>query len=69
MPPGAKNPLNQVQVISLLAGQVPSHRIAMLVKERGIDFQPQQENLNQIRLRGGDEEVIRALKEARVARQ
>jgi len=42
-PPGpasAKKPLNQVQVFALLAGQVPSHRVAMLVTERGIDFEP-----------------------------
>ena len=34
----AKKPLNQVQIIALLGGQVPSHRVAMLVQERGIDF-------------------------------
>ena len=35
----AKKPLNQVQVFALLAGQVTSHRVAMLVKERGIEHQ------------------------------
>ena len=29
---------SQVQVFALLVGQVPSHPVAMLVKERGIDF-------------------------------
>jgi len=28
-----------VQVFALLAGQVPSHRVTMLVQERGIDFE------------------------------
>jgi len=35
-PASAKKPLNQVQVFALLATQVPSHRVAILVKERGI---------------------------------
>jgi hypothetical protein len=37
-PANAKKPLNQVQVFALLVGQGPSHRVAMLVNERGIDF-------------------------------
>jgi hypothetical protein len=41
VPASAKKPLNQVQVVTLLAGQAPSHRVAMLVKLRGIDFEPQ----------------------------
>jgi hypothetical protein len=65
-PPGAKKPMNQVQVISLLAGQVPSHRVALLVNERGIDFQPQDDYLQQVRLNGGDEELIGTLKSAKV---
>jgi len=36
----AKKPLNQVQVFALLVGQVPSHRVSMLAKERGINFEP-----------------------------
>jgi hypothetical protein len=38
-PASAKKPLNQVQVFALLVGQVPSHRVTMLVQERGIDFE------------------------------
>ena len=37
-PASAKKPINQVQVFALLVGQVPSHRVTMLVQERGIDF-------------------------------
>ena len=37
-PASAKKPLNQIQVFALLVGQVPSHRVTMLVQERGIDF-------------------------------
>jgi hypothetical protein len=35
-PASAKKPINQVQVFALLVGQVPSHRVAMLVNEHGI---------------------------------
>jgi hypothetical protein len=38
-PASAKKPLNQVQVFALLAGQVASHRVAMLVNERGIEHE------------------------------
>jgi len=41
----AKKPINHVQVFALLVGQVPSHRVAMLVNERGIDFEPQDDYL------------------------
>ncbi|HEV2350690.1 MAG TPA: hypothetical protein VG028_12680 [Terriglobia bacterium] len=38
-PASAKKPLNQVQVFALLGGQVPSHRVAMLAKDRGIEYE------------------------------
>ena len=34
-PPAQKKPLDQIQVLALLAGGVPSPRVAMLVNERG----------------------------------
>ena len=34
----ASKTLTRVQVLALLGGQVPSHRVAMLVAQRGIDF-------------------------------
>jgi tetratricopeptide (TPR) repeat protein len=67
-PASAKKPINQVQVITLLAGGVPSHRVAMLVKERGIDFEPQDDYLQEVRLGGGDDELITALKSAKVTK-
>jgi hypothetical protein len=65
-PASAKKPLNQVQVFALLAGQVPSHRVTMLVQERGIDFEPTDDYLQEVRLAGGEDELISALKGARV---
>lgn len=62
----AEKPLTQVQIHSLLSGDVPSHRVAILVKERGIDFDPNLLAITEIRLAGGDDELIDALKSATV---
>ena len=67
-PASAKKPLNQVQIFALLAGQVTSPRVAMLVKERGLDFEPQQDYLDEVRLGGGDDALIAALKSAKVTK-
>jgi len=67
-PASAKKPLNQVQVFALLVGQVPSHRVAMLVQERGTDFEPTDDYLQEVRLAGGEDELISALKSAKVTK-
>jgi tetratricopeptide (TPR) repeat protein len=67
-PASAKKPLNQVQVFALLVGQVPSHRVAMLVQERGTDFEPTDDYLQEVRLAGGEDELISALKGAKVTK-
>src|SRR5208283_2185613 len=67
-PASAKKPLNQVQVFALLTGQVPNHRVAMLVQERGIDFEPTDDYLQEVRLAGGEDELINALKNAKVTK-
>lgn len=59
---GGKSPLTQVQIISLVAGEVPNQRVAILVRERGIDFNPTNEYLRELRLAGGDDELEGALK-------
>jgi hypothetical protein len=67
-PPSAKKPINQVQVFALLASQVPGHRVAMLVQERGIDFDPTDDYLQEVRLAGGEDELISALKSAKITK-
>src|SRR5271157_2041163 len=67
-PASAKKPLNQVQVFALLVGQVSSHRVTMLVQERGIDFEPTDDYLQEVRLAGGEDELISALKSAKVTK-
>jgi len=66
-PASAKKPINEVQVFALLAGQVPSHRVTMLVQERGIDFDPTDEYPQEVRLAGGADELISAFKGAKIA--
>jgi tetratricopeptide (TPR) repeat protein len=67
-PVSAKKPLNQVQVFALLAGGVSSHRVTMLVQERGIDFEPTDDYLQEVRLARGEDELISALKSAKVTK-
>ena len=51
----------------MLAGQVPSHRVAVLVKERGIDFEVKDDYVQEVHLDGGDDhELINTLKSAKV---
>ncbi len=57
-----------MQVFALLVGQVPSHRVTILVQERGIDFEPTDDYLQEVRLAGGEDELISALKSAKVAK-
>jgi hypothetical protein len=67
-PASAKKPINQVQVFALLVGQVASHRVTMLIQERGIDFEPTDDYLQEVRLAGGEDELITALKAAKVTK-
>ena len=62
----AKMPLNPVQIIAQLAAEFPSEHVTSLVKDRGIDFTPSDAYLQQVRLAGGDDDLIAALKSARV---
>ena len=67
--PLAGRPLSQVQVLELLKGGVPNGRVAALVRERGIDFQPTGEFIEALREAGGDEALEDSLKSAKQPRQ
>jgi hypothetical protein len=56
--------LDKAEIISLLAGAVPSPRVAEIVKERGIKFSPTADDLNEIRAAGGTDELIQAIQKA-----
>ena len=60
-------PLTQDQVMELVAQGVSSERAAALVRQRGIDFKAGEEYLKTLRLAGGDDTLITALREASAA--
>ena len=57
-------PLTHDQVLQLVAGHVPSQRAAALVKQHGIDFLPDAEYLQTLRVAGADDTLIAGLREA-----
>ena len=61
-----KMPINQVQIFAQLAAESPCQRVTTLVKDRGIDFAVKDDYLQQVRLAGGDDDLIAALKSAKV---
>ena len=60
-------PLTREQVLQLLAGGVPSSRTATLVQQRGIDFEIDDDYLQTLRVAGGDDEMIAAVRAASTA--
>lgn len=60
-------PLTREQVGELVAGGVPSERAVMLVKQRGIDFLPDEEYFQTLHLAGADGTLITALRAASAA--
>ena len=61
-----KKPLTRAQILALLAGDVPSSRVTMLVQERGIDFASNDAFLDQVRKGGGEDDLVTALQSAHV---
>jgi formylglycine-generating enzyme required for sulfatase activity len=60
-------PLTREQVGKLVAGGVPSQRAVALVKQHGIDFVGDERYLQTLRVAGGDDTLIAALREASAA--
>ncbi len=56
--------LDKVQVLALVLGDVPSSRVATLVVERGITFQPKNSFLDLLKKVGADDGVITAVRVA-----
>src|SRR5208282_4078866 len=63
-----QKPLTRAQILSLLAGDVPSSRVTMLVQERGIDFASNDAFLDQVRKGGGEDDLVTALQSAHVTK-
>ncbi len=62
----SKMPLSEVQILAQLAGGVPSPTVSAVVKDRGITFDVKENNLREVRAGGGDEDLLGALKTAKV---
>ncbi len=60
-------PLTQDQMLHLVAGGLPSERVTVLVKQRGIDFLAEEDYLDTLRLAGADDTLIAAVREASTA--
>jgi formylglycine-generating enzyme required for sulfatase activity len=57
-------PLTREQVLQLIVAGVPSQRAATLVKQRGIDFIPDEEYLGTLRVAGADDALLAAVRAA-----
>ena len=57
-------PITREQVLKLIVAGVPSPRAAALVKQRGIDFIPDEDYVGTLRVAGADETLIAALRAA-----
>ena len=62
--PNNSKGLGKAEIISLLKGDVPSARVAVLVRERGMKFVPTQDDLKEIRGAGGGDDLIDAINQA-----
>jgi hypothetical protein len=60
-------PLTREQVGKLVAGRLPSQRAAALVRQHGVDFQPDAPYLDTLRLAGADDTLIAELRAASAA--
>ncbi len=63
-----QNPLNSFQVLELMANDVPSQRIAMLVEERGISFKPGDAFLDALEMAGANQTLLQTLRGAQPVR-
>jgi hypothetical protein len=59
--------LGKADILRLLTGDVPSVRVASLVKDRGIKFAPTDEDIDEFRAAGGADDLIDALKQTTTA--
>jgi Flp pilus assembly protein TadD len=58
-------PLNRKQIITLLQGSVSAKRIVNLIEQRGIDFEPSNEDVQALQQAKASEAVINAVRTAR----
>jgi hypothetical protein len=60
-----EKPLSKAQIADLLRGGVTSKRMEALIDQRGIDFEPSEDDSRALRSAGADDSLIDALRSAR----
>jgi len=68
-PPANAKALAKADILRLLTGDVPSTRVASLVRERGIKFAPNDDDINEFRAAGGGDDLIDVLKQTSTTAQ
>ena len=63
-PQTSRKPLGERQLQGLVNGGVDSHRLALLVANRGIDFKPSQQFLESLQKAGAEDVLIQAIRRA-----
>jgi sugar lactone lactonase YvrE len=64
-PSPGPSPMSRDQLLLLVVGGVPSQRAAALVKQRGIDFMPDEKYLESLRTAGADDALIALVRESK----
>lgn len=57
-------PISRSKLLALVAGGLPSARVVELVKDRGVSFYPDAEYFKTLRLAGGDDALVAAVRAA-----
>ena len=63
-PRPANKPVTRDDILYLLNNYVPSQNVTTLVKENGVDFDPDEDYLKKVRAAGGKEDLLSALRGA-----
>ena len=64
-PQEAAKPLGKAQIMDLLRGEVSTKRVTTLVEQRGINFEPTEEDFKSLQDAGADGDLIGALRGAK----
>ena len=62
--PVSARALDRLEIIGLLQGGVPPTRIMDLIRERGIKFSPNQDDVSELRAAGGTDDLIEVIQQA-----
>ena len=64
VPRPANKPVTRDDILYLLNNYVPSQSVTNLVKQNGVDFDPEEDYLKKVRAAGGKDDLLAALRDA-----